>query len=148
MPVFRNSSLVPQKPQSALLNMTYLYLLLSPKFTYAVKEFTIFQESLLRISDIPARYFISANKIKYILELTMPHFMLACCSADKCETSFCGQIYNPMEPCCLNSLSALWVARGESKPPLIDICQPSWASWIYTVIKKVTGGTHEQKHLL
>lgn len=75
---------------------------------------------------------------KQVLELTMSHFMLACCSVDKCETSLCGQMYNSMELCCLNSLSVLWVVKRQSKPFLIDVCQLSWASWTYTVIKKVS----------
>ena len=33
----------------------------------------------------------------------MPHFMLAFCPLDKCETSFWGQLYRPMAFCCLNS---------------------------------------------
>lgn len=46
------------------------------------------KEFLLRASDSLARSFISFDKIKCITGTNHASFHAACCSSDKCETSF------------------------------------------------------------
>lgn len=138
--------LVLRKPQSTLFGVTDLWLFHSPQFAYAVKNLTCFQKFLLRISNIPARNFVFADKIKCIMRTKHVWFHSSFLSVEKWAIFICGQLDNTIELFCLCPPTSLLVPNWEPKPFQSDGCQQSWVSQTCRMKSEIeTVGTQRKK---